>query len=78
MTADGEGRVRVRFVVNEGSAARVTKLLTPGLEAAPEAARALARPALKVGAIFTVEAYDGMRAQLLGGAPLHRAGRWPR
>ncbi len=62
---DGEGRVRVRFVVTEGAAARVVKLLTPGLEAAPEAARALVRPALKVGATFTVEAYDGMRAQLL-------------
>jgi translocation and assembly module TamA len=65
LVADGEGRVRVRFVVNEGSAATVTRLLTPGLEAAPEAARALVRPALKVGTAFTVEAYDGMRAQLL-------------
>jgi translocation and assembly module TamA len=65
LIADGEGRVRVRFVVNEGPVVTVTRLLTPGLEKAPEAARALVRPALKVGATFTVEAYDGMRAQLL-------------
>ncbi len=66
VTADGEGRVRVRFVVNEGPLARVTRLTTVGLEAAPEAARAMRRPALKVGAAFTVEAYDAMRTQLLG------------
>jgi translocation and assembly module TamA len=65
VTADGAGRVRVRFVVNEGPLARVTQLATPGMEAAPEAASALSHPALKVGAAFTVEAYDAMRAQLL-------------
>jgi translocation and assembly module TamA len=65
VTADGEGRVRVRFVVNEGPLARVTGLTTPGMEAAPEAAKAVGRPALKVGAAFTVEAYDAMRVQLL-------------
>jgi translocation and assembly module TamA len=66
VTADGAGRVRVRFVVNEGPLARVTRLDTPGLEGAPEAARELGRPALKVGAAFTVEAYDAMQTQLLG------------
>lgn len=63
--ADGAGRVRVRVVVNEGPQARVSRIETPGLEAAPEALRELKRPALKVGARFTVEAYDSMRAQLL-------------
>jgi translocation and assembly module TamA len=65
ITVDGEGRVRVRLVVSEGSQARVSRIETPGLEAATEALRELKRPALKVGARFTVEAYDGMRAQLL-------------
>jgi translocation and assembly module TamA len=65
VTADGEGRVRVRFVVNEGPLARVARITTVGMEAAPEAAHTIKRPALKVGAVFTVEAYDAMRAQLL-------------
>lgn len=63
---DGEGRVRVRIVVDEGPVARVSSLLTPGLEAAPEAARELKRPALGVGGVFTIESYDGLRLQLLG------------
>ena len=74
VTPDGEGRVRVRFVVSEGPVAKVIRLQTPGLETAPEAAGAQARPALKVGAVFTVEAYDAMRAQLL--AALRSTG-WP-
>ncbi len=74
VTDDGEGRVRVRFVVNEGPEAKVTGLTTPGLEAVPEAARALVRPALRVGSVFTMEAYDGMRTQLLGAL---RSTGWP-
>jgi translocation and assembly module TamA len=62
---DGAGRVRVRLVVDQGPAARVSRLLTPGLEAAPEAAAALEHPALRVGAPFSVAAYDAMQAQLL-------------
>ncbi len=65
LTPDGEGRVRVRLVVEEGPVARVVRLRTPGLEEAPEAARELHRPALEVGGRFTLEAYDGLRAQLL-------------
>jgi len=66
VSEDGEGRVRVRIIVNEGPPALVSRVMTPGLEDAPEAARELKRPALKAGSLFTVEAYDGMRAQLLG------------
>lgn len=65
VTEDGEGRALVRIVVDEGPVARVSRLTTPGLEAAPEAAAELKRPALKAGSVFTVEAYDGMRTQLL-------------
>jgi translocation and assembly module TamA len=56
----------VRFVVNEGPEAKVSRLLTPGLEGAPQAASTLKRPALQVGSTFTVSAYDTMRSQLRG------------
>lgn len=65
LTADGEGRVRVRFVVHEGPLARVSRVTTVGMEEAPQAAHTIKRPALKVGAPFTVEAYDAMKTQLL-------------
>jgi len=62
---DGEGRVKVRLNVEEGSPTRVTELRILGLEAAPEARAALGKLPLRQGDRFTEGAYDATRAQIL-------------
>jgi translocation and assembly module TamA len=60
----GEGQVDVRLRVEEGEPVRVTQLEIAGLEQEPEARATIPRPALKVGDVFTVAAYDALRGQL--------------
>jgi translocation and assembly module TamA len=64
VTPDGEGRVEVKLTVDEGQPTRVANVEVRGLEAAPEAAAALGKLALRPGEVFTVAAYDAARAQL--------------
>jgi translocation and assembly module TamA len=75
VTPDGEGRVRILIAVDEGPGARVTRLEVIGLEEVPEARQALGKPALKVGDLFTEQAFDGQREVLLAAL---RATGWAR
>ena len=59
-----EGQVDVRLRIEEGQPIRVTRLEILGLEQAPDARAALARPALREGDVFTVAAYDALRGQI--------------
>jgi translocation and assembly module TamA len=68
----GEGQVDVTLQVEEGEPVRVTRIDIDGLDAAPEARAALPKPALRVGDVFVVEAYDAYREQLA--AALHDNG----
>ena len=68
----GEGQVDVRVRVEEGPPVRVTRVEIEGLDQVPEARAAVAHPALKVGDVFTVAAYDALRGQLE--AALHNQG----
>jgi translocation and assembly module TamA len=70
--AVGEGQADVILKVEEGQPVRVTRLDVEGMDAAPEARAALQKPALKVGDVFTVAAYDAFREQLA--AALHDTG----
>ncbi|HVO21110.1 MAG TPA: BamA/TamA family outer membrane protein [Anaeromyxobacter sp.] len=68
----GEGQVDVWVRVEEGPPVRVTRVEIEGLDQVPEARAAVAHPALKVGDVFTVAAYDALRGQLE--AALHNHG----
>ena len=62
---DGEGRVKVRLRVDEGTPTRVAELRILGLEAAPEARAALGKLPLREGDRFTEAAYDATRGQII-------------
>lgn len=68
----GEGLVEVTLMVDEGQPVRVTRVDIEGLEAAPQARAALAKPALRPGDVFSVNAYDALRDQIA--AALHDNG----
>jgi len=56
--------VDVVFHVSEGRPTRVTKLTVNGLEGAPEAQARVGKLPLRVGDVFTDQAYDATRAAL--------------
>jgi translocation and assembly module TamA len=58
------GVVKIRVRVFEGPPVRVASLEFPGLEAAPEAKANLGTLPLKVGEVFTEEAYDATRLRV--------------
>ena len=68
----GEGQADVMLRVDEGQPVRVTRIDIEGLDAAPEAQAALGKPALHVGDVFAVPAYDAFREQIA--AALHDHG----
>jgi translocation and assembly module TamA len=72
VVAVGEGQAAVTLKVEEGQPVRVTRIDVEGLEGAPEARAAVKKPALRVGDVFAVEAYDSLREQLV--AALHDNG----
>lgn len=64
VTSVGSGQVDVVFHVEEGAPVRVTGIEIVGLDEAPEAQRALPKPALREGDVFTVAAYDALKDQI--------------
>jgi len=64
----GEGRVEVRFrVEEEGRAVRVAAVVVEGLEQEPEVQARLPRLPIRTGEVFTEAAFDAGRAALLAG-----------
>jgi translocation and assembly module TamA len=65
IVAVGPDRVRVVLRVEEGSPVLVSTVEVVGLEGAPEAGEELRQLPLRVGAVFTEDAYDATRERIL-------------
>ncbi|HZZ86277.1 MAG TPA: BamA/TamA family outer membrane protein [Anaeromyxobacteraceae bacterium] len=63
--AAGRNQVKVIFRIHEGDPSRVAELVTPGLEAAPEAGAKVGKLPMRVGDVFTEAGFDADRAKLL-------------